>query len=222
MRRAKSYSLILAALLGIGILMVSVGSHPASADPAKDVTVVNTVAQPVPTLAQGTTMIAGSVGLDAGASVGIDPFHNTVKINSSIFFPVFVRDVDNPARHAFQVELDTLVPQGQGTASNSIMIPQDVHLVLEFASGNMITPPNGRMLVHIQTFVNGTVNSHFLVPTLQGPFGVNGDNFFVAAQPMRVYADPGTTLTLITNLLGVASDGQAAAAVTLSGYVLAQ
>jgi hypothetical protein len=85
----------------------------------------------------------------------------------------------------------------------------------------MISPANGRLVVHIQTFVNNSVNSHYLVPTLQGPFGTNGANVYLAAQPMRVYADPGTTLTLITDCLGAPSGGESGAAVIMSGYELA-
>jgi hypothetical protein len=231
MSKLKNVMLTSAGLVILACSMIFTGPHVIGAQnrgrgitpqaPSVPVTVENAVANPVPTVALGTTTVAGSVSLAGGTLVGLDALNNTVKVTTSETSPLLMRDVDNPARHAFQLELDTLIPQGQQTSSNSFAIPAGKRLVIEYASGTMFSPPaDARLSVHIQTIVNNTVVSHYVVPSLQGSFGQNAANFYVASQPMKLYADPGTSITLITDTLGAPSDGQSGAALVMSGYLV--
>jgi hypothetical protein len=75
-------------ILGVSVAMTTLDSKKVTAQGmAKDVNVANTASNPVPTVAQGTTQVAGTVSvsnmpsitLASGGTVGIDPAKNQVQ-----------------------------------------------------------------------------------------------------------------------------------------------
>ncbi len=82
------YLPLTAVLLPIGALSLAIPQGKGSAP----VMVVNTTDNPVPTVAQGTTLIAGAVGI-------VGP--NTVQIGNTETRPVLVRDLDRPTKQPF-------------------------------------------------------------------------------------------------------------------------
>jgi hypothetical protein len=76
-------------LAGLGVVLLALtlaltNGAQALAEAVKDVVVVNTPSQPVPVVAQGTTAIKGTVGLDPAANtVKLDPANNTVRAQQS-------------------------------------------------------------------------------------------------------------------------------------------
>jgi hypothetical protein len=102
--------------LGIGILIsgLILGlPQQAPAPPITAVQVVNTPADPVPTAAQGTTLVGGNVA-----------------VTNDLTNPVGVRDADNPAKQPFQ-------EQGSAAFVNSdivnlfFTVPAGKQLVIE-------------------------------------------------------------------------------------------
>jgi len=224
MKNQRSYALV---ILGIAILIGSIalseasGLHGASADSEKDVVVVNTTANPVPVNTQGTTNIAGLVQAQQNGAwnVGLTGTP-TVRVGNTTNAPVLVRDVDSPGRGAFQLELDVPIPAGSISASNSFPVPEGKRFVIEFASASVKSPTGARIWVRIQTSVNNSVNAHSLTPVLQGPFASGGGDFFLVSQPMRVYADSGTQLSVICDVLGAVANSNTGAAVVMSGHLV--
>lgn len=199
------------------VLTGSYASHAAPAD--KYVTVVNTPSNPVPvvgnvSLTNTPTVQAQQLG-QWNVSLSGTP---TVQVGNAPNSPLPVRDVDNPARQPFQGELDPLVTVGSFTASDSLSVPAGKRLVIEFASATINTTSGTKMWVRIQTTTNNSTNAHTLVPELQGAFAAGGSDFFVAAQPLKIYADPGTQVTFIVNVLGGVANTNSGAAVVMSGY----
>ena len=200
--------------IGLAALVAALslaGPPPSSAvPPAHDVTVVNTPAQPVPTSAQGTTLVAGSVG--------IDPANNTVQLSSTS--PLSIRDVDNPAFQPFQKT--ALLTQSPGTNASSLTIatvPAGKRLVIEFISASGQVPPGQ----HVESWPVMTVApptggaQHELLVNAQPP-AVIGDALFRASQQVRLYADSGSTVqTIIRRNSGA---GSATYLMTVSGYLV--
>jgi hypothetical protein len=101
--------------------------------------------------------------------------------------PLMVRDLDNPARQPFQVELD------QTTFAFSV--PAGKRLVIEFVSARANSAPGFSLLsINVVTTVGGVTLQHPFVPVFVGKNGV--DNSYTVSQPTRLYADPGTTVDI--------------------------
>ncbi len=97
---------------------------------AQLVQVVNTADEAVPVAVQGTTNVAGMVGLVPGASVGIAPSSNTVKVDSTA--PVRVRDVDGAGRQPFRVNVGvTILGEQTRDVRNVFVVPEGKRLVVQ-------------------------------------------------------------------------------------------
>jgi hypothetical protein len=107
-------------------------------------------------------------------------------------FAVLTRDVDNPSRHAWQ---KTFV-----SANNTFNVAADQRLTIEFASyscsENSSTPPRPMFGGGVTTTAGGVAVSHFLPATFAGILGPF-DGYY-GAMAVRIYADPGTTVTVFT------------------------
>jgi hypothetical protein len=205
----------------VGLLVMS-GSRATNAAPSdKDVVVVNTSANPVPVagnvnLVNTPTVLAQQSGTWNVSLAGTPSVQITNPANS----PLPVRDVENPAKQSFQRELDPLIPAGSFTASDSLTVPMGKRFVIEFASASIDTPQNTKMWVRIQTTTSGSTISHSLVPELLGNFGAAGSDFYLTAQPLKVYADAGTQVTVVASVLGGVANTNSGASVSLSGYLV--
>ena len=221
----KSLRNYLLAAIGFAILVGSlVLSGPlassAAPPPDKDVVVVNPRTQPVPVEIEGTPSVnvtnTPTVRAQQQGSWNVGIIGTPTVQIANLAVPV--RDVDNPAIHPFQKELDPLVPAGSFTASDSLTVPLGKRLVIEFASATISTTAGTKLWVRIQTTANGSINFHSLLPELQGPFSADGSDFLLAAQPMKIYADPGTQVTVIASVLGGVANTNTGAGVVMSGH----
>ena len=97
----------------------------------------------------------------------------------------------------------------------SFQVPDGYRLVIEFVSGQAFTRVGNIASVTVFTTVGEETAKHRLVLHPQGPAGGFGESY-TAAQAMRVYADPGTTVTLHVNR-SLGGDGSVSAA--LSGHL---
>jgi hypothetical protein len=195
----------------VGALLFT-GSPVSNAANPQDVRVVNTTSQPVPTAAQGTTTIAGNVGISgtptvnlaSGTSVGINgtPTVNlasgaTVGINSAANNPVFVRSVDDAVRDTFQEQVTiTLSPNGEFSTGGSAVIPVPAgkRAVIEYisAEGQSTKDRHQRYAVRtIKPLPGGGQDQvlHTLVSERQGDPDAGDLAFYNVSQPLRLYSE---------------------------------
>ncbi len=229
MKSIKSYFLAAAFAVLVGSLVLS-GAYTSNAAPppagAQDVKVVNTSANPVPTQAQGTTDIAGIVSVTNTPTVlakqggpwnvGISGTP-TVQIDNAANAPVFVREVDNPARHAFQSSILFDIPDSFIEVCPTLAtVPIGKRMVIQYVSARVTLPFSDQKIdeIRLRTTVNGVEAFHDLKVEPTGVF-----NRFRVAQPVQVYADPSALVELCvsrTLTAGMAPFNSA----TLSGYLV--
>lgn len=107
-------------------------------------------------------------------------------------------DVDNPARQPFQVLCSAAI-DGFGHANCTLTtVPAGKRLVIEMVEANLHFGGTGvqNLQVFVGTTVGGASINHGVLPTLAG--SVFGDNY-VVSQQVRLYADPGTTVSAFTD-----------------------
>ncbi len=224
MRKLRKYLLAAVSLATLVGALVFSGSHSSqAAPPDRDVTVVNTSANPVPVQVRGVTPVSiantpAVLAQQLGQWNVVLSGTPTVQVGNAFNSPLPVRDVDNPARQPFQRELDPLVSPGSFTASDSLTVPAGKRFAIEFASASVDTPAGTKMWVRIQTTSSGVGLSYSLLPQLQGNYAADGSDFLLAAQPMKLYADPGTQVTAVVSVLGGVANTNTGASVSLSGY----
>lgn len=199
-------------ILGVILSGLSV-SH--SAPPTQDVKVVNTSSEPVPVVAQGTTSVEGLVyALQKGDwSVEISGMP-TVKVESSTSNPVYVRDIDNPARQPFQQEVELTLDPGKGGENVAINVPIGKLFVIEQISASGFAPAGQKMLFSVMTHIApDLVTRRHLLQTTNSAFGAS--NFFMASQSVRIYADTPSALARAERDF---TTGTATARFVVSGY----
>ena len=120
--------------------------------------------------------------------------------NSQTPTPVIVKNttkttipVNIVADQPFQVRLDR-------STGDSFTVPSGKRLVIESVSGSFNGDQGARLLsVSLQTTVSGTLADHFFVPTFMAENNGGGliTDYLGFSQETRLYADAGTTVTLI-------------------------
>ncbi len=107
-------------------------------------------------------------------------------------------------------------PFGQ-TGSPSITVPAGKHLVVETLSVQLDVTPSGSQLEAFVNYTCGGVDVSLFVP-LSFAYTDNGTgyDFHVGMQAVRLYADPGTTLSVS----GAGSGNTGTLFLTVSGYLL--
>jgi hypothetical protein len=204
--QSKTTTLLFLIPLVLGCFALSrvaeAGPAPAPPNNPQNVKVVNTAADwlaPVPSAQSGTW---------------------NVGVTNTAASPVAVRDVDNPAKQPFQAEVVGGFADGASTTGDIIIatVPAGKRLVIEYVSAS------GAML-HDQKVVRGEVAETLtLAPARWGiqytPQGSNADrtrDYFVATQPVRIYADPGS-ITCSAERDSVAGANPDSVTFTISGY----
>ncbi len=157
----------------------------------KDVVVVNTAAQPVPTTVQGT-------------------------VSTSIQGTVSVKDVDHPARAPFAdlkaISLADGVAQGD---TQFDPVPAGKELVIETVTVRAQAALGQSWDVEMFVTTNGIPTAHFLeLPTLQTTSIVG---IRTATLAVRLYADAGTQVTVHAHRQN-GSTGLAGVDVSVSGH----
>ena len=198
----------------VGAVLLSSPVTAYSQTKSSNVIVVNTDSNPVPTLAQGTTTIAGNVSvtntptvnLASGASVGI---------SNTTANPVLVRSVNDAVGQIFQKQMQINMTVGEFGKNASFFVPTGKRLVIEHVSAAGFDDGDQHLRFEVDTNVNGEFASHFLVTERQG-----GQPFFRVSQQLRVYADSGTQVQVV--VLRPTNTTTAIAAMTISGYYVDQ
>ena len=103
-------------------------------------------------------------------------------------------DVDNPARQPFQTFLQPS-SDTTGRVSQSFTVPAHKRLVIEFVSAEVNQfPAGGGGYSYLETTAGGSTVSYYLANTFESPAR--------RTQVVRLYADPGTPVTVGANNYG--------------------
>ncbi len=208
-------------LLALAVVSVAVSPQPTTGAAAKgDVRVVNTLAEPVPTAAQGTTQVMGTVGASQVGTwtVGIA---GTPTVALAAGGPLDTRDADRSARQPFHVR--GIFSMGAGEPDQAVTVfsvPAGKRLVVEHVSAFLGVPDGQKVLFGIATRLGGMLEIHSLVAQEQGVFpqvlGLGAKATFVASQPSRFYADSSTEV--IVSVARTSTTGTAAGSMVVSGH----
>ena len=167
----------LSALIGFLALLAPNTSQGQGGPPAQNVNVVNT---PTVHAEQSGTW---NVGISGTPSVEV--------VNTSDS-PVLGRDVDHPARHPFQRGVVIEFATGEGIASAQFTVPADKRLVIEYVSANIILTEGVMFRFSVRTSAGSSTGTHYFAPISQPNF----PEAYTISQDTRVYAAPGSTVTI--------------------------
>jgi len=185
----------------------------------KPVLVVNTPAQPVPTAAQGTTNVAGTVGLASGSTVNIG---NTPSVNVANTPTVSLAagagvNVTNPldaqnnpaplvtleAAQPYEDTCEMLFNAGTDATCHFLSIPSGKRLVIqEFDAGGDLETGLKPIIVALKPV--GT--DHFFPATFMGTR--EGFDFFATHQETRLYAGAARAPSCDVGLSGISNNGR--------------
>jgi len=218
-------------LTAIGVVIVCCGfvlsvpntGHSAPA-PDKDVRVINSPTEAVPTIAQGTTNVAGAVSVtntptvnaqQSGAwNVGLTG-SPTVQVGNTAGNPVLVRDVDRPTAQPFEQQVEVTIPDGGGGENGFFSVPLGKLLVIEQVSARGNAPSGQRLNFSIlsHTLPDLTQRFHYLARVQDED---SPTTFFVQSQQVRIYADASASVRIDRN----GSTGMATATFVVTGHLI--
>lgn len=167
-----------------------------------------TIVGPLPVPVTGSTTVSGTVSLTSGSSVSI---------GNTATNPVLVRDVDNAARHPFQLRLcfaSGLTGLSCHDIPAVVSVPSDRRLVIEYVSAECIKNVGTNIDFGVATQVGGVPAKHYLAIVAN----VTDSSRINAAQQTRIYADPGSDLVFAIGIGGSGTGTGARCEMTLSGY----
>ena len=128
-----------------------------------------------------------------------------------------VKDVDGPGRRAYHELAPSINTSTVTTEVNFSMVPGGNRLAIENVSVAASVPSGQTGYFFIDTIVGGAFSSQVL-PAVQKFADQSGENILICAQPIRVYADPGTRPSLGFRRSSNAGDASFQGAI--SGYYI--
>lgn len=202
---------LLLAVLGCIVLLVGLSMVPSRTATAKEATPVIVENTPLP--------VTGIVNVGNFPSSQIVNFNGTaqpVSISNTASSPLPIRDVDNPAAHALQVELCIEVGATFCSAqsfSSSYTVPEGERFAVQYVSGGCVASTGTVMSNEINTFVNGQFGTYeiLLHPEQTRP------DLSVSSQQVRFYADPTSNVSMN---MGFSTDYTGFCHLELSGYTV--
>ena len=228
---------ILLLALGFGLIAVAVGfltSTPAPAAPTSvPVTVVNTPSTPVPTAAQGTTAISGNVGISGTPNVSLVPGTkvNVANVSDANGNPTPLVVRDHTPTQPFHIVMCADFGTESGTCqsanpplNSSVQVPtttSDGHtverMVIENVSGSCESFGQQVFSVSLRT----TLYENSPMATTDNIFPASASAspaIQTVSQQTRLYAEPGSQLTLSFGSTGTSADGTICSMI-LTGYL---
>ena len=199
----------LLALIGLiaAITPVTSQGQGPGGQPTQNVNVVNT---PSVNVANTPTVNAQQSGAWSVGITGTSAVHVVNESDS----PVLARDVDEPARHPFQRGLVLDFPAGQGTASAEFTVPANKRLVIEYVSARISLTEGNLHWFSVRTAAGDSTGTHFFAP-MSIP---NLPGFYTISQQTRLYAGPGSTVTIeARRTINFSADSGSAG---ISGYLV--
>jgi hypothetical protein len=143
-----------------------------------------------------------------------------VRVTNPKSDPALVRDVDNPGRDPFQIQLPVPIAAGTNAPNAVFQVPAGKRLVIEYVSAMGNVPVGQRVqFVNVNTFSSGSLVFHYLRATEMGTSSATPGVGYIASEAVRFYADPGTQVRVAVNRNDGAGTGTFTIAV--SGYLVA-
>jgi hypothetical protein len=177
---------------------------------------------PRQTIRRGVGTVSGVVAaavvllMFAGAGSAAAVVLQRVLVTNTAAAPVQARDVDRAAQEPFQKNFRMAFDPGQLGTSATFTVPNRKRLVLEYVSGNFATENGMIVIFSVTTTVAQVTADHRVVLDPQGAAGGLPASF-TGAQELRLYADPGTTVTLYS---GRQQGGTGGGSAAVSGYLV--
>ena len=202
---------VLIVLISLAVPSGTKGQSGRDAKSPADVNIVNT---PMVNARQDGPW---SVGVEGTPTVALTA-DASVHLSNGADNPVPVRDIDNLQQPFQKSIIAPSMPSGSAITDVTFTVPDGKRLVLEFASINGGVPSGQTLTAYLQTHVGDEFNAIFpIVMTQVGSFG--NLNVFHASQPIKLYADRGTTVRCAAIRTGTA-DNASAVGFTLAGYLV--
>lgn len=113
--------------------------------------------------------------------------------------PITGKVLLGPSKEVFQRDVSIEVPAGSLSHGTTFSVPSGKRLVMEFVSGSTRVDAAELVRVNVRTTAAGEVVSHTVAPSVyrrELPAGITPDFIVTFAQSLRLYADPGTTVTV--------------------------
>jgi hypothetical protein len=216
-------------LYGIGAIMAvltaaSYGSaRMKAAGPSNAVLVTNTTSQPVPTVAQGTTQVGGTVGLSSGAKVGING-NVTLDPNTSVHLPydstnpLAIKEISN--RIPVEKQAVVTIPDAtNGQAGVDIYtVPIGKVLVIQSVFGSTTSPFGEPVHLTQITSFDGTTEHDFPVHLENDNSSGSGFESSSGMTATTLYVEQGAFMTLYAQRTGLV--GTSTATIGFSGYLM--
>ena len=210
---------IFTAIVACLIPVIALGQVNIKPAPSTPVTVTNDAANPVPVTGAVTGSITGTVGLAPGTGVFIDNTSND---------PVRVRNVNDAIQPVQASKPLTIDDTSLGIQSVLYKVPSGKRLVIEYGSLDVgCALPGQTFTLSLATNLGGTLVGHSLGATLPTAppgtsniacNGVLASSTTAMGQKSRLYADPGTEVSLTVNRSN--RTGVAAIEVAIAGYLV--
>jgi len=128
-----------------------------------------------------------------------------------------IHDVDNAARQPVQFQLTVSGQDGMGNiGGTAYTVPPGKRLVIETVTGNISVPVPQFVEYHLGVTAGGMVLSHLI--HVDPPIAFNGYNNIYTTVAARLYADPGTDVSL--GVFRGPAIGTWTAKLTVSGYLV--
>jgi hypothetical protein len=136
--------------------------------------------------------------------------------------PTLIKDTENPARSAVQGQCTMQWTIAGNTSCQLAEVPAGKRLVIEHISGICRVQGTDRIRnAEIQTTLAGGNSAsvwNYLVLTSQS--STPDGNYSTVSQPMRAYADPGSTVLAIAWFEGLTTDSSQACTFSMSGHLV--
>lgn len=199
MNKLRSSLVTLCGLFLLIAVIALVSPQASQGDSPKDVKVVNTTSDAVPTVAQGITNIAGNVGINpSGNTVKIDSSANTVKVDNSAT-PLLVHDVSSaPIREPVVYYGAQPLPEGQfDLVAPGFTVPPGKRWVIEYIN-LQVQPPGYVASIVLQAPFGPQLINYNLLETYGDPPTLGR----VVSQQVKIYVGPGQTQLMFRRLIG--------------------
>jgi hypothetical protein len=200
-----------AVFVGAIIVFTPASSQGQGGMNGKDVNVVNT---PNVNVVNTPTVQAQQSGAWQVGITGTPGF----LVENTAQAPVLARDVDEPARQPFQRTGSIDFAAGEHISLTEFVVPTNKRLVIEYVSANIVLMDQPLTLFAVHTAAASSGGTHFFVPILLP----NLTGSYMVSQQTRLYANPGSTVTIEARRL-ITPDLEAVSGLAgFSGYLINQ
>ncbi len=199
----------------VALVVVTDPPHATAGPGAAPVTVVNTGANPVPTAGTITNApnvhavqsgtwnvgVSGNVGITGTPNVNVANMPS-VSFGNTSATPLFVRDVDNGARHPLTTNCGQVSSTLNSVSCSMPPVPAGEEVVIETESFQASGDPSNTQLVTSVAAVAGGATQTAFGTVQDNGLDQPGLSYFESTSAVKLYADPGTSITCLVQTKG--------------------